>query len=124
MTIRELFRNAIEDAFELGTYCGLRSTPGKMKAVQDQRESRDALRAAIDRLERKAATAKAECEAWKAAMECRVVQYNSNTIDGKDELAAYRAVLYRLVDARAATDEAWREPESKETQPCTRDSGR
>lgn len=108
MTIRELVEKYGEAAALWGCTLGL------LHAKETDRLKKDFL-AAIARLERKAATAKAESDAWRAAMDGRVVQYTMNTIDGEDELAAYRSAVHRLVDARTATDEAWK-PENKEAK--------
>lgn len=56
------------------------------------------LLAAIDRLDRKAATAKAECEAWRAAFDPETGRQTGDASDCRD-----------VVSARTATDEAWRE---------------
>lgn len=63
-----------------------------------------ALVAAIERLEAKAATARAECEAWRSIpdMDHHEPYWNSPLGGGKSPED-------RIATARAATDEAWRE---------------
>lgn len=77
-----------------------------------------ALLAAIDRLERKAATAKAESDAWR---EQEAAHADLITTDPEKQEAAHERInaADRAIDAaRTATDEAWREPapENKEAQ--------
>lgn len=94
MNIRELVEAFRKQAASWGR------TLRMFHANEADRLEKDLL-AAIDRLKRKAATAKAECDAWRGT-------------DGHDCTEEERAEL--IADARAATDEAWREPEDKEAK--------
>lgn len=118
--IRELVEKAIEDAMDVGAFSGLPLTPAKQRARHDQQESLAALLAAIDRLERKAAAAKAECEAWRKAFDDEDIEPSFVNVVGSDSTYVPKSVqeaVKRIDAARIATDEAWREPAPENKEP-------
>lgn len=109
MTIRELVEKFDEAAQAWGWERDWGYGAGVDEAKEAHASARAALLAAIERLERKAATAKAECDAWRAWAEMNHRVCDTESFAAKDACYA----------ARTATDEAWREPEpkNKEAQP-------
>lgn len=105
MTIRELVEKFDEAAQAWGWERDWGYGAGVDEAKEAHASARAALLAAIDRLERKAATAKAECDAWRAAFDPETGRQTGDASDCRD-----------VVSARTATDEAWKEPEDKEAQ--------
>ena len=97
MTIRELVEAFRKQAASWGR------TLRMFHAHEADRLEKDLL-AAIDRLEAKAVTAKAESDAWRAAFDPETGRQTGDASDCRD-----------VVSARAATDEAWK-PENKEAQ--------
>lgn len=114
--IRELVENAMNDAATLGTWIGHIGKPGRQAASNSYETSRAALLAAIERLEQKAATAKAECEAWRA---WEAAYEETISVPPEEQHKAYEQVGVAeraITTARAATDEAWRE-QAQEPKP-------
>lgn len=117
MTIRELVEKFDEAAQAWGWERDWGYGAGVDEAKEAHASARAALLAAIDRLERKAATAKAESDAWR---EQEAAHADLITTDPEKLEAAHERInaADRALDAaRATTDEAWKEPEGKETQP-------